>query len=150
MYTPKKDLKVPQNESQQCHYSLTLIGFGKAVLGMAKSLLELLSAIPNFQVHEKSKGVLLVPKGSYNGELESLQWIEVVEGADGNIPDENALNGAIKVYELVQDVKASAEKSFPKETKELIIVLISGGGSALLTYPTPPISLPEYSTFVRG
>ena len=149
LYTPKKDLKVSQDESQQCHYSLTLIGFGKAVLGMAKSLLEILSAIPNFQADEKSKGVLLVPKGSYNGELESHQWIEVVEGAEGNIPDENALNGAIKVYELVKDVKASAEKNFPKETKELIIVLISGGGSALLTYPTPPISLPEYSTFVR-
>ena len=82
--------------------------------------------------------------------MESHPWVEVVEGAEENIPDEDALKGAIKVHQLVQDVQSSAENSLPTSNKELIIVLISGGGSALLTYPTPPITLSEYSTLVRN
>ena len=44
-------------------------------------------------------------------------------------------------------MKAS-EKSGNIKIKELILVLISGGGSALLTYPIPPITLSEKSRLV--
>ena len=67
MYSSKQDLNASNLESQQCHYNLTLIGFGKAVLGMAESLIELISCIPNANVKDKWKGILLVPKGSYKG-----------------------------------------------------------------------------------
>ena len=67
LYSSKQDLNASNLESQQCHYNLTLIGFGKAVLGMAESLIELISCIPNTNAKHKWKGILLVPKGSYKG-----------------------------------------------------------------------------------
>ena len=110
LYVPPQNEKGTHSESQDCIYNVTIIGFGKAVVGMASALVELLSMIPpNRNIPNKWKGILLVPKYSYKDELESHPWIEVIQGAEGNIPDHDAFQGATRIHQLVQEVQNSAE-----------------------------------------
>ncbi|NXT46846.1 GLCTK kinase, partial [Pluvianellus socialis] len=114
---------------------LYLVGFGKAVLGMAAAAEEILG-------DHLVRGIINVPLGIQ----ESLQRagmqemllkprskIQVVEGAKNNLPDPAALKGAVAIRELAEGLTAD----------DLLLVLISGGGSALLPAPIPPILLKE-------
>ncbi|XP_065605390.1 glycerate kinase [Cyrtonyx montezumae] len=114
---------------------LYLVGFGKAVLGMAAAAEEILG-------DHLIRGIISVPLGIQ----ESLQQagmqemllkphsrIQVFEGARNNLPDSEALKGANAIRELVVGLSAD----------DLLLVLISGGGSALLPAPIPPILLEE-------
>ncbi|NXR32380.1 GLCTK kinase, partial [Zosterops hypoxanthus] len=115
---------------------LYLVGFGKAVLGMAAAAEEILG-------DHLTLGIINVPLGIQ----ESLQRagmegmllkphskIQVIEGAKNNLPDEEALKGAAAILELAKGLTAD----------DLLLVLISGrGGSALLPAPIPPITLKE-------
>ncbi|NXJ64696.1 GLCTK kinase, partial [Rostratula benghalensis] len=114
---------------------LYLVGFGKAVLGMAAAAEEILG-------DHLVQGIINVPLGIQ----ESLQRagmqemllkphskIQVIEGAKNNLPDPEALKGAVAIQELAEGLTAD----------DLLLVLISGGGSALLPAPIPPILLKE-------
>ncbi|NWW57234.1 GLCTK kinase, partial [Ifrita kowaldi] len=115
---------------------LYLVGFGKAVLGMATAAEEILG-------DHLTRGIVNVPLGIQ----ESLQRagmqemllkphskIQVIEGAKNNLPDAEALKGAAAIQELAEGLTAD----------DLLLVLISGrGGSALLPAPIPPILLEE-------
>ncbi|XP_032555142.1 glycerate kinase [Chiroxiphia lanceolata] len=114
---------------------LYLVGFGKAVLGMAAAAEEILG-------DHLVRGVISVPLGIQ----ESLQRagmqemllkphskIQVIEGAKNNLPDAEALKGAVAIQQLAEGLTAD----------DLLLVLISGGGSALLPAPIPPILLEE-------
>ncbi|NXC19719.1 GLCTK kinase, partial [Corythaeola cristata] len=114
---------------------LYLVGFGKAVLGMAAAAEEILG-------DHLIRGIINVPLGIQ----ESLQQagmqemllkphskIQVIEGAKNNLPDAEALKGAVAIQKLAEDLTAD----------DLLLVLISGGGSALLPAPIPPILLEE-------
>ncbi|NWT66683.1 GLCTK kinase, partial [Prunella himalayana] len=116
--------------------NLYLVGFGKAVLGMAAAAEEILG-------DHLTRGIITVPLGIQ----ESLQRagmqemllkphskIQVIEGAKNNLPDAEALKGAVAIQELAEGLTAD----------DLLLVLISGrGGSALLPAPIPPILLEE-------
>ncbi|NXN25092.1 GLCTK kinase, partial [Nycticryphes semicollaris] len=114
---------------------LYLVGFGKAVLGMAAAAEEILG-------DHLVQGIINVPLGIQ----ESLQRagmqemllkphskIQVIEGAKNNLPDPEALKGAVAIQELAEGLTAD----------DLLLVLVSGGGSALLPAPIPPILLKE-------
>ncbi|NXA05144.1 GLCTK kinase, partial [Sapayoa aenigma] len=115
---------------------LYLVGFGKAVLGMAAAAEEILG-------DHLARGIINVPLGIQ----ESLQRagmqemllkphskIQVIEGAKNNLPDAEALKGAVAIQQLAEGLTAD----------DLLLVLISGrGGSALLPAPIPPILLQE-------
>ncbi|NWU76389.1 GLCTK kinase, partial [Onychorhynchus coronatus] len=115
---------------------LYLVGFGKAVLGMAAVAEEILG-------DHLVRGIINVPLGIQ----ESLQQagmqemllkphskIQVIEGAKNNLPDAEALKGAVAIQQLAESLTAA----------DLLLVLISGrGGSALLPAPIPPILLEE-------
>ncbi|XP_064310043.1 glycerate kinase isoform X1 [Phalacrocorax carbo] len=114
---------------------LYLVGFGKAVLGMATAAEEILG-------DHLVRGIISVPVGIQ----ESLQRagmqemllkphskIQVIEGAKDNLPDQEALQGAVAIQELAEDLTVD----------DLLLVLISGGGSALLPAPIHPIRLEE-------
>ena len=127
-----------QGKRYDLHRNVYLVGFGKAVLGMAKGVDQLIKS-------HIVKGIISIPKGLQNDLVQSSfpearkmlldndSAILVKEGALNNLPDEDAIENAILIENLV------------KKTKEgdLLFVLVSGGGSALLPAPADGISLSE-------
>ncbi|KAL1509035.1 hypothetical protein ABEB36_003840 [Hypothenemus hampei] len=112
------------------------VGFGKAVLGMATELDRVLG-------DNLERAILTIPKGIFEKHPEySIKNSKILcfEGAENNIPDEAAMKGAIKIKELAESL----------DINDLLIVLISGGGSALLPLPIPPVSLEEKQQIVRS
>ncbi|XP_004368658.1 glycerate kinase isoform X2 [Trichechus manatus latirostris] len=113
-----KQLKV-RDRSFQLRRNLYLVGFGKAVLGMAAAAEELLG-------QHLVQGVISVPKGiraamEHAGKQEMLlkphSRVQVFEGAEDNLPDRDALRAALAIRQLAEGLKAD----------ELLLVLISGG-----------------------
>ncbi|XP_044530380.1 glycerate kinase [Gracilinanus agilis] len=132
--TETGQLKV-RDRNFQLHHNLYLAGFGKAVLGMAAVAEEMLS-------EHLIQGVISVPKGiraamEHAGMQEMLlkphSRIQVFEGAKDNLPDGDALQAALAIRHLAEGLTAD----------DLLLVLISGGGSALLPAPIPPVTLEE-------
>ncbi|XP_020827215.1 glycerate kinase [Phascolarctos cinereus] len=132
--TETGQLKV-RDRNFQLHHNLYLVGFGKAVLGMAAVTEELLS-------EHLVQGVISVPKGIQEAMehtnmkemlLKPKSRIQVFEGAKDNLPDGNAQQAALAIRDLAEKLTAD----------DLLLVLISGGGSALLPAPIPPVTLEE-------
>lgn len=129
-----RQLKV-RDRSFQLRENLYLVGFGKAVLGMAAAAEELLG-------QHLVQGVISVPKGiraamelarKQEMLLKPHSRIQVFEGAEDNLPDRDALRAAMAIQQLAEGLTAD----------DLLLVLISGGGSALLPAPIPPVTLEE-------
>ncbi|XP_075688019.1 glycerate kinase [Rhinoderma darwinii] len=115
--------------------NLYLVGFGKAVLGMA-------AAVEQIVGNHLVEGVISIPQGMEEslkqaGKREMLlnteSRIRVMEGATNNMPDEAAMRAAGEIQRLAEKL----------EEQHLLLVLISGGGSALLPAPVPPLTLPD-------
>ncbi|GAB6022979.1 hypothetical protein CHUAL_007075 [Chamberlinius hualienensis] len=113
---------------------LFLIGFGKAVGDMAMAVHDILGK--NLQ-----QGILSVPLGTIAALEKKYESKSITadpkyciyEGAENNLPDENSLLAANHILNLARNLQ-------PNDT---LLVLISGGGSALLPAPTPPVTLEE-------
>lgn len=110
-------LKV-RDRSFQLRQNLYLVGFGKAVLGMAAAAEELLG-------QHLVQGVISVPKGiraamECTGKQEMLlkphSRVQVFEGAEDNLPDHDALRAALAIRQLAEGLTAD----------DLLLVLISG------------------------
>ena len=114
-------LVVEEREYDLNNYeSIYVIGGGKACAPMAKAMEDLLG--------DKIDDGLIVVK--YNHSL-PLKKIETVE-ASHPIPDKNGVRGTSNILRLLSKTGE----------KDLIICLISGGGSALLVQPHKEITLP--------
>ena len=102
-----------------------LIAFGKAACAMAKAAQEIIPA------H------MLAGSGIAVTNYENVRAIDHVEvvGAAHPLPDEAGLNAALKCAERI----SQAQKD------ELVLVLASGGGSALIPFPADSITLQEKS-----
>lgn len=121
---------------KRCH----LVGFGKAVLGMAVQIEQLFGVRLN-------SGILSVPFGTgqkfatdCNMHLRPDSVIEVHEGAVNNLPDEAAHATAMKILNFVQSL----------DENDVLLVAISGGGSALIPAPAPPITLDEKRKLIKA
>ena len=84
------------------------------------------------------RGYLSVPLGSCDqfqpwADNCRLARLEILEGAENNLPDQNSLKAAEKIVELVSSLTS----------RDPVIVLVSGGGSALLPLPLSGITLQE-------
>ncbi|XP_018324722.1 glycerate kinase [Agrilus planipennis] len=122
------------------HKPCYVVGFGKAVLGMAVELEKILGP------HLKT-GIINVPVGIFETFREKPELLpdcdsklQFIEGAKDNLPDENALKGAIAIKNLAQQLKE----------EDLLIVLISGGGSALLPLPKQTLKLHEKLQVIKN
>jgi len=101
--------------------NIFVIGSGKATYRMAKSLYNVLGK-------KISRGIITINKAS----KEDIGPIKVIQ-AGHPIPTEQGAKGANEILSLAEEAKE----------KDLIIALISGGGSALLAAPLCGISLPD-------
>lgn len=110
-----------------------VVAFGKAVLGMCFAIERILG-------DWIKEGVATVPVGIFeNKDLPENSKISYIEGAKDNLPDEAAYKGALKIKELAQKLQSD----------DLLIVLVSGGGSALLPLPKDGISLQEKMDLIK-
>jgi hydroxypyruvate reductase len=98
-----------------------LIGTGKASSSMAQAIEKIFGG-------RITKGIMTTKYGH----MLPLQYVKIIE-AGHPIPDQKGLEGAKKIKSLVQD-------SGPQD---LVIFLLSGGGSALLPLPVNRITLKE-------
>jgi glycerate-2-kinase len=103
--------------------NIFVIGGGKACGGMCKAIEDLLGDFI-------TGGVVNVLSGTE--EEYQLNKIELV-GASHPIPNENGINGVKKMVELLSGITR----------RDLVIVLISGGGSALMPFPADEISIKD-------
>ncbi|GBE53972.1 putative hydroxypyruvate reductase [archaeon BMS3Bbin15] len=100
---------------------IRVIGFGKASFDMARAVEEIIDV---------EEGVIVVPEGA--GRKSGLRKIRILEGGHP-IPDDGSVaasSAALKIAER------SGEKDF-------VVVLVSGGGSALFARPAEGITLKE-------
>jgi hydroxypyruvate reductase len=100
-----------------------VVGGGKAAVPMATAIAEILGG-------RLAEGIVATKYEHARGR--SIPGIEVIE-AGHPVPDENSVRGAHAVVDL-------AERA---TERDLVICLISGGGSALLTLPAPGLSLAD-------
>jgi glycerate-2-kinase len=105
-----------------------VVGAGKASGKMAIAITEILG-------NRVSKGAINVP---YNSDIKS-DLISFKE-AGHPLPDQNGVIGTKKILSLLSRTSKS----------DLVVALISGGGSALLPMPTDGISLSEKQQFTRS
>ncbi len=98
-----------------------VVGFGKASSPMAKATERLLG-------QRIDQGIVITKKGS----LEKLSRIDLIEAAHP-VPDKYGFQGTEKIIRLLEGAKE----------KDLVMCLISGGGSSLLVAPSEGITLKE-------
>ncbi len=100
-----------------------LIAFGKAACAMAQAASEIIPA------------GMLADRGIAVTNYENVTRVDNVDviGAAHPLPDAAGLNGARLIAERVRNANEH----------ELVLVLASGGGSALIPYPAEPITLQE-------
>jgi len=105
------------------HSRLIVIGAGKAGAPMAQAAYEVLG-------ERISAGLVVVKEGHLGdtrGELGPIQLLE----AGHPVPDERGVAAAERLGTLLENLRDD----------DLVLVLVSGGGSALLTSPAPGLTL---------
>jgi len=98
-----------------------VVAFGKASLGMAGAIEEILSV---------DEGIVVIPRGQRCGS--HPKNFEVLE-ASHPVPDESSVHAAEKALEIARKC----------EKNDIFIALISGGGSSLLAKPAEGLTLED-------
>jgi glycerate 2-kinase len=111
--------------------NLIVVGFGKASAAMAEGVGTLLG-------ERVSRGALILKHSEPEQATRIPAQIEILQG-NHPIPGENSLTASNKLLETVQGAGED----------DLILCLISGGGSALFTQPQDGITLEELQQLTR-
>lgn len=105
------------NKSFTINNNVYLLAFGKAALGMTQSIETLLN-------DHLVSGLAILPFNQKDSNNQSSK-IKYFYGANNNLPDHDSLNASEKAYEFCQQFSQN----------DILLCLISGGGSALLSLP---------------
>jgi len=117
-------LKINSNLFDLSEYKrIFVLGGGKASGTMAEALEEILK-------DHITEGIIVVPKGT--ARKHRLNRITLHESSHP-VPDESSILGARKILELAEEAKKG----------DLVICLISGGGSSLMALPKEAIKLED-------
>ncbi|XP_022827590.1 glycerate kinase [Spodoptera litura] len=108
-----------------------LVGSGKAVQNMAKEVERILNG-------KIKHGIISIPDGTLSSKSKN-ENIFYYEGALNNLPDANAVITAKAIRDHVMNLGCD----------DLLLVLLSGGGSALMPLPKPPINLDEKINLIK-
>jgi glycerate 2-kinase len=133
LHLEKNKITIDLNKSKALTYYLQefdriiVVGMGKATALMAKAVDEILG-------NAITDGCVVVKYG-YIAQLKAIRLLE----AGHPLPDENGLKGAREIVKLVEQAGE----------KDLIIFLISGGGSALLPLPAEGVTLAEKQSMTQ-
>ncbi len=103
-----------------------IVGAGKASVPMAMGLLKVLQKSRDNSPH--ISGSIITPYGT----SKMIREIDVVE-AGHPLPDANSIKGTERIVSILRRAKPS----------DLVFVLLSGGGSALLSLPVKGITLAD-------
>ena len=107
---------------------ILVVGAGKAVAPMAKALEEMLG--------DRIDSGILVVKDGHSLPLKKI----LVREASHPVPDERGVAGTLEILKLLEGAGP----------RDLVLCLISGGGSALLIAPAEGISLPDKQATTRS
>lgn len=107
-----------------------LIGFGKASLPMGQAAAEIIG-------DRLTQGILITKTHPSQFTIQDSSFT-IFEAAHP-VPDEYGVEGARQIIDLLQATTP----------EDLVIFLISGGGSALLTAPVPDISLADLKNLTK-
>ena len=116
------------------------------VVGGGKATAPLVSAVADILGDRLTAGVGVTKYGHIGG-IDSRSSgvpparnrVRIIE-AGHPIPDENSVGGARAIIDMVDQATE----------RDLVICLISGGGSALLTLPVPGLKLPEVQSMTNA
>jgi len=118
-----------QNYSISSYNRIRIIGGGKAAYSMAAACTELLGA-------DLTDGIIIVKDGHFyayrENKNDTRSRLMVIE-AGHPLPDDRGVRGTRSIMEMVTD----------SQREDLVICLLSGGGSALLTAPVDGINLED-------
>lgn len=110
-----------------------LIGAGKAGAPMSRAV--------DSQLGDRLSMGIVVVKGGYEGQTDHQPGNRIAIASAGHpIPDERGLQATQKIFELLEQTQPD----------DLVIGLISGGGSALLTNPSPGVSLEDLQELTQA
>jgi hydroxypyruvate reductase len=121
--TAAPDIVVPANLPPPPAGRTIVVGAGKAAGAMARAV------DANWPADKPLSGLVVT---RYGHGVEPLRRIEVVE-ASHPVPDAAGEKAAARILEMVRGLEAD----------DLVLCLISGGGSALLSLPAPGITLKD-------
>jgi hydroxypyruvate reductase len=111
------------------------------VIAIGKASLPMTQAIAGILGNRLERAIVLVKEGYYCAEyFENLQEQVSVYEAGHPIPDERGVQASLKILKLLEDTTS----------EDLVICLISGGGSALLTAPVEGITLQELQSMTEA
>ncbi len=108
-----------------------VVGAGKAGLPMTRAVVDLLG--------ERISAGQVTVKDGHNQGIDRLGNIRIAEAAHP-LPDQRGLASTQQILSLLSDTTA----------QDLVVCLISGGGSALLTAPLPGISLEDMRALTQA
>ena len=103
------------------YHRVFLVGVGKAAASMSIAAADILG-------DRLTRGIVVTKHGHAEKNIPRVELIE----AGHPIPDEAGLHGAEVIADLLRDLNA----------RDLLLVAVSGGASALLPSPKPPLTLP--------
>ena len=124
------EIQLPNGRIIRLHKNsrIFVVGFGKASQQMAQVIEEIFK-------NRITDGIAITP---YTTKKDVLKKIKVIE-AGHPLPDENSIAGCKEIINVLSQT----------EEKDIVFVLISGGGSALFECPKSPITLEELQILTR-
>jgi glycerate 2-kinase len=129
----RQNVKLEEDNLRIGRRSYDLSGYGRIfVAGGGKAGSPMVAAIEEILGQRITAGLVNVKHGYLPAEVANVRRVEIVE-AGHPTPDEAGRRGAGRMVEMLSGLTE----------KDLVICLISGGGSALMTLPQPTISLAD-------